>query len=75
MSVLSPESGICELDRSARQWNGVRILGGGRERKEDSVDPAVGIVLHKKVADAVSAGECAATIYYEAEAARASAID
>ena len=44
------------------------ILGGGRERKEDSVDPAVGIVLHKKVTDPVSAGESIATIYYNAEA-------
>jgi pyrimidine-nucleoside phosphorylase len=44
------------------------ILGGGRERKEDSVDPAVGIVLHKKVGDRVAAGEPVATIYYNAEA-------
>src|SRR3984893_19406204 len=33
------------------------ILGGGRERKEDSVDPAVGIVVHKKIGDKVSVGE------------------
>ena len=44
------------------------ILGGGRERKEDSVDPAVGIVLHKKVGDAVAAGEPLATIHYNSEA-------
>jgi len=44
------------------------ILGGGRERKEDSVDPAVGIVLHKKVGDRVAAGEVLATIHYNSEA-------
>ncbi|MGA2354548.1 MAG: thymidine phosphorylase, partial [Terriglobales bacterium] len=39
------------------------ILGGGRERKEDSVDPAVGIVVHKKIGDRVSAGEALCTIH------------
>jgi pyrimidine-nucleoside phosphorylase len=38
------------------------ILGGGRERKEDSVDPAVGIVIHKKIGDRVAAGEPLCTI-------------
>jgi pyrimidine-nucleoside phosphorylase len=39
------------------------ILGGGRERQEDSVDPAVGIVVHKKIGDKVSAGEALCTIH------------
>jgi pyrimidine-nucleoside phosphorylase len=43
------------------------ILGGGREKKEDSVDPSVGIVLHKKVGDKVAAGEGIATILYNSE--------
>ncbi|MFZ3341485.1 MAG: thymidine phosphorylase [Terriglobales bacterium] len=38
------------------------ILGGGREKKEDAVDPAVGIVVHKKIGNRVSAGEALCTI-------------
>jgi pyrimidine-nucleoside phosphorylase len=49
------------------------ILGGGRERKEDSVDPAVGVVVHKKIGDRVSAGETLCTIHChsDVQAARA----
>lgn len=40
------------------------LLGGGRAKKEDIVDPAVGIIVHKKLGDPVSAGEALCTVYY-----------
>ncbi len=49
------------------------ILGGGREKKEDSVDPAVGLVLHKKIGDHVVAGEPLCTLHYNSEARLAEA--
>jgi thymidine phosphorylase len=39
-------------------------LGGGREKKEDSVDPSVGLVLEKKMGDPVKAGENLCTVHY-----------
>ena len=44
------------------------VLGGGREHKEDVIDPAVGLVLHKKVGDAVTAGEALCEIHYNSDA-------
>jgi pyrimidine-nucleoside phosphorylase len=44
------------------------VLGGGREKKEDAVDPAVGLVLHKKVGDAVIEGESICTIHHNSDA-------
>ncbi len=62
--VWSSKNGYVASIQSEQVGTACVILGGGRERKEDSVDPSVGIVLHKKVGDAVSAGEALATIYY-----------
>ena len=50
--IICDEIGICSL-----------ILGGGRETKESTIDLTVGLVLHKKVGDAVKEGESLATIY------------
>ena len=44
------------------------ILGGGRERKEDSVDPAVGIVIHKKIGDKAGENEPLCTIHCHSDA-------
>ena len=68
MQVASATSGCVGSIQCEQIGTACVILGGGRERKEDAVDPAVGIVLHKKVGDRVAAGEALATIYYNAEA-------
>jgi pyrimidine-nucleoside phosphorylase/thymidine phosphorylase len=62
--IVSPAAGfvtgiMCEKIGTA----GV-LLGGGRAKKEDSVDPSVGIIVHKKLGDAVTAGEPLCTVHY-----------
>jgi pyrimidine-nucleoside phosphorylase len=73
MTISSSKGGYLASLQCEQVGTACVILGGGRERKEDSVDPAVGIVLHKKVGDAVSAGDPLATIYYNSESRVASA--
>lgn len=43
------------------------LLGGGRQTKDDQLDYAVGIELHKKVGDPVQKGEPLLTIYANRE--------
>jgi pyrimidine-nucleoside phosphorylase len=68
MEVHSPRGGYFSSMQCEQIGTACVILGGGRERKEDPVDPSVGIALHKKVGDRVSSGEPLATIHYNAEA-------
>ena len=73
VEVPSPQSGYVTAIACEDVGTACVILGGGRERKEDSVDPAVGIVIHKKIGDKVSAGEPLCTIHCHSDeqAARA----
>ncbi|HSR44539.1 MAG TPA: thymidine phosphorylase [Acidimicrobiia bacterium] len=43
-------------------------LGAGRERKEDDIDPGVGLAIEVKVGDEVNAGQVLARIYWNEEA-------
>jgi pyrimidine-nucleoside phosphorylase len=67
MQVASAKPGYIASIECEQMGTACVILGGGRERKEDAIDPAVGIVLHKKVGDKVAAGEGIATILYNSE--------
>ena len=62
--LLSAKSGYVSAIRSEEVGTAAVVLGAGREKKEDCVDPAVGMVLHKKVGDRVSAGEPLCTLHY-----------
>jgi len=44
------------------------MLGGGREKKEQSVDHAVGLEFRKRIGDPVGVGESLVTIAYNADA-------
>ena len=50
-------------------------LGGGRAKKDDVIDLAVGLVLNKKVGDEVAAGESLATVYASDEKRGREAVD
>jgi pyrimidine-nucleoside phosphorylase len=44
-----------------------QVLGAGRATKEDSIDPAVGLVMHKRVGDPIKQGEAICTLYINDE--------
>jgi pyrimidine-nucleoside phosphorylase len=68
VDVPSPRAGYVASMQCQQVGTACVILGGGREKKEDSVDPAVGIVIHKKIGDAVSRDEPLCTIHCHSEA-------
>lgn len=62
--VPSPAAGYVTSMLCDRIGAAGMLLGGGREKKDDPVDPAAGIIVHKKLGDHVSAGEPLCTLHY-----------
>jgi pyrimidine-nucleoside phosphorylase len=73
--VKSPSNGFLEATNCMQFGVALAMLGGGREKKEDTIDPAVGLEFHKRIGDRVSAGETLVTIHYNPDSRLAEAAE
>jgi pyrimidine-nucleoside phosphorylase len=77
--VGAPREGFVAAIDAEKVGVATMLLGAGRAKKEDAIDPAVGAVVHRKVGDRVAAGEQLLTLYVNDErnlaAARAMAVE
>jgi pyrimidine-nucleoside phosphorylase len=64
VDVRSPSAGFITATNCEQLGTALATLGGGREKKEDSIDHAVGLEFHKRIGDRVEKGEPLATIHY-----------
>ncbi|MBK0347731.1 pyrimidine-nucleoside phosphorylase [Aerococcaceae bacterium zg-ZJ1578] len=67
MELPALEDGVVSHWVANKVGEAAMVLGAGRETKEDTIDPAVGLVLHKKIGDPVTKGESLLTIYSNRE--------
>lgn len=61
--IYAPRAGYIAHIDALELGLAVGELGGGRQRKEDLIDPSVGIVLEHKVGDAVAHGAPLVTVH------------
>ena len=73
LDVPSPSSGHVASIQCEQIGVASVLLGGGRDKKEDMIDPAVGLVVHKKIGDTVKTGEPLCTLHYNADSRLAEA--
>jgi pyrimidine-nucleoside phosphorylase len=62
--VDSPFSGFISSTNCEQLGTALAMLGGGREKKEDMIDHAVGLEFHKRISERVEKGERLVTIHY-----------
>jgi pyrimidine-nucleoside phosphorylase len=68
ISVAAESSGFIRSMKTDEIGVSALLLGAGRMRKEDRIDPAVGIWLSKRIGDPVSKGEELAVFHVNSEA-------
>src|ERR1017187_4000994 len=65
--VVSPRGGYVSVINARDIGLASNLIGAGRDRKEDAVDPAVGVILEVKVGEKVEAGSVLCRLYYTKE--------
>src|SRR5882757_6995695 len=68
LDVTSPTDGFIAATQCEQLGVAFLVLGGGREKKDDKIDPAVGLEFHKRIGDAVERSEPLCTLHYNADA-------
>jgi pyrimidine-nucleoside phosphorylase len=65
--IASPRAGYVSAIAAEDIGMASSLIGAGRNTKEDSIDPAVGVILEVKVGHKVDAGAVLCRVYYTSE--------
>src|ERR1700689_4248499 len=65
--ITSPRAGYVSTIYAEDIGVASNMIGAGRDKKEDAIDPAVGIILEVKVGEKVDAGSILCRLYYTKE--------
>jgi thymidine phosphorylase len=65
--ILSPRAGFISAIMAEEIGRASSMMGAGRSRKEDVIDPAVGVILEVKAGEKVDAGSVLCRLYYTNE--------
>ena len=65
--VVSPRGGYVTSIDAEDIGAASNLIGAGREKREDAIDPAVGIILEVKAGEKVDAGSVLCRLYYTGE--------
>jgi len=66
--ITSPRGGYISAIAAEDIGRASTLMGAGRDRKDDRIDPAVGVILEVKVGEKVDAGAVLCRLYYTNEA-------
>jgi thymidine phosphorylase len=74
VELCAPRSGFVQSLVARPVGHATMLLGAGRARVDSRIDPAVGLILHKKTGDAVERGEPLCTFLINDPAAQEEAL-